>query len=142
MIKVLVVDDSPTSSTLLKHILDADPEVSVVGMAENGTQAVRMAGELQPDVITMDVVMPDMDGVEATRRIMASTPVPIVVVTAHADRNEPRVAFEALKAGALEVVAKPVQAGSAVRDAWGHSLLNTVKAVAGVELKARGPVRR
>ena len=135
MIKVLVVDDSPTTSALLKHILDADPDMSVVGMAVNGKQAVRMAGELTPDVITMDVVMPDMDGVEATRQIMATAPVPIVVVTAHADTNEPRVAFEALKAGALEVVAKPVDAGRASQEAWGQSLVNTVKAVAEVNLK-------
>jgi len=136
MIKVLVVDDSPTTSALLKHILETDPGVKVVGMAVNGKQAVQMAGELVPDVITMDVVMPDMDGVEATRQIMAIAPVPIVVVTAHADANEPRVAFEALKAGALEVVAKPVEAGRAAQDAWGECLLNTVKAVAGVKLKS------
>ena len=135
MIKVLVVDDSPTTSALLKHILDADPDMSVVGMAVNGKQAVQMAVDLMPDVITMDVVMPDMDGVEATRRIMATAPVPIVVVTAHADTNEPRVAFEALKAGALEVVAKPVDAERATQDAWGQSLVSTVKAVAGVKFK-------
>ncbi|MCF8040624.1 MAG: response regulator [Desulfarculaceae bacterium] len=136
MIKVLVVDDSPTTSALLKYILETDPDVKVVGMAVNGKQAVQMAVELMPDVITMDVVMPDMDGVEATRQIMGIAPVPIVVVTAHADMNEPRVAFEALKAGALEVVAKPVDAGRATQDAWGESLLNTVKAVAGVDLKS------
>ena len=135
MIKVLVVDDSPTTAKLLKHILETDPDVSVVGTAVNGVEAVRLAGELMPDVITMDVVMPDMDGVEATRRIMAATPVPIVVVTAHANMDEPRVAFEALKAGALEVVAKPVEVGAAIQDSWGRSLLNTVKAVAEVKFK-------
>ena len=135
MIKVLVVDDSPTTSALLKYILEADPDIKVIGMAENGQQAVKMAVELMPDVITMDVVMPDMDGVEATRQIMAIAPVPIVVVTAHADMNEPRVAFEALKAGALEVVAKPVDAGRVAQDAWGQSLLQTVKAVSRVKLK-------
>lgn len=133
MIKVLVVDDSPTISELLRYILDADPDVTVIGVAVNGKQAVQMAAELMPDVITMDVVMPDMDGVEATRQIMAATPVPIVVVTAHADINEPRVAFEALKAGALEVVAKPVDAGRAAQASWGQSLLCTVKAVAEVK---------
>ncbi len=135
MIKVLVVDDSPTISELLCHILDADPELSVVGRAANGLAAVQMARELKPDVITMDVVMPDMDGVEATRRIMASAPLPIVVVTAHADSEEPRVAFEALKAGALEVVAKPVDMTPAGRESWGQCLVRTVKAVAGVKLR-------
>lgn len=139
MIKVLLVADSPASATLLKHMLAADPEVSVVGTAPNATQAARMAEDLHPDVVTMDVVMPDMDGVEATRLIMATAPVPIVVVTAHADMCELRMAFEALKAGALEVVAKPTQAGNAAREAWGRGLLNTVKAVAGVELKPLEP---
>ncbi|MBU2517948.1 MAG: response regulator [Proteobacteria bacterium] len=133
MIRVLVVDDSPTTSELLIHILDSDPEITVVGRAADGNQAVKMAQELGPDVITMDVVMPDMDGVEATRRIMSTTPVPIVVVTAHADSDEPRVAFEALKAGALEVVAKPVDMGQDNQGIWGQSLVLTVKAVAGVK---------
>ncbi|MBU1276505.1 MAG: response regulator [Proteobacteria bacterium] len=133
MIRVLVVDDSPTTSELLIHILDADPEITVVGRAADGNQAIKMAQELSPDVITMDVVMPDMDGVEATRRIMSTTPVPIVVVTAHADSDEPRVAFEALKAGALEVVAKPVDMGQDNQGIWGQSLVLTVKAVAGVK---------
>lgn len=135
MIRVLVVDDSPTTAELLTHILDADPGITVVGRAADGTQAVKMAQELRPDVITMDVVMPDMDGVEATRRIMASAPVPIVVVTAHADSNEPRVAFEALKAGALEVVGKPSDMARAGEDSWGQSLVRTVKDVAGVKLR-------
>lgn len=133
MIRVLVVDDSPTTSELLIHILGADPEITVVGRAADGNQAIKMAQELSPDVITMDVVMPDMDGVEATRRIMSTKPVPIVVVTAHADSDEPRVAFEALKAGALEVVAKPVDMGHDNQGIWGQSLVLTVKAVAGVK---------
>lgn len=106
--------------------------MEVVGQAVDGAQAVEMAARLKPDVITMDVVMPDMDGVEATRRIMAANPVPIVMVTAHADSREPAVAFEALKAGALEVVAKP---GAPGRDHnWEESLVATVKAMAGLRV--------
>ncbi|MCB2227894.1 MAG: response regulator [Desulfarculaceae bacterium] len=133
MIKVLVVDDSPTTRELLAHILDQEPGMEVVGRASNGAQAVELAARLEPDVITMDVVMPDMDGVEATRRIMASNPVPIVMVTAHAGSGEPKVAFEALKAGALEVVAK--SGGAPDRDPdWEQRLVATVKAMAGVSV--------
>ena len=132
MIKVLVVDDSGTTRELLAHILDQDPEMEVVGQASDGAQAVQLASQLAPDVITMDVVMPDMDGVEATRRIMAVNPVPIVMVTAHADSREPAVAFEALKAGALEVVAKP---GALGRDKdWQERLVATVKTMAGLQV--------
>ncbi|MCF8033578.1 MAG: response regulator [Desulfarculaceae bacterium] len=132
MIKVLVVDDSVTTRELLVHILGQDPEVEVVGQASDGARAVEMAGRLKPDVITMDVVMPDMDGVEATRRIMASQPARIVMVTAHADSSEPAVAFEALKAGALEVVAKPGEPG---RDHdWESRLVDTIKAIAGLPM--------
>ena len=134
MIKVLVVDDSPTTLELLIHILQGDPEIEIVGKATDGAQAVEMAVRLKPDVITMDVVMPDMDGVEATRRIMAANPVPIVMVTAHANIREPAVAFEALKAGALEVVAKPGELGWENDTSWGSNLVATIKAVAGMKV--------
>jgi len=139
MIKVLVVDDSATTRELLAHILDQDQDMEVVGQASDGGQAVELAARLRPDVITMDVVMPDMDGVEATRRIMAANPLPIVMVTAHADSREPAVAFEALKAGALEVVAKPSELGR--NREWESKLVATVKAVAGLTVAPRAPER-
>jgi two-component system chemotaxis response regulator CheB len=74
MIRVLIVEDSPTSRAWLKQLLGEDPEIQVVGQAVDGQQAVDMAARLQPDLITMDVVMPDMDGLEATRQIMARWP--------------------------------------------------------------------
>ena len=107
MLRVLVVEDSQTVRELLVTLLEQDPDIRVVGQAANGAEAVEMTAELEPDVITMDVVMPDMDGLEATRRIMGERPTPIIFVTAHADSPEFVVVFEAMKAGALEVLGKP-----------------------------------
>ena len=135
MIKVLVVEDSPTVRELLVHLLNQDPDIQVVGYAENGIQAVETAAQLKPDLITMDVVMPDMDGLEATRKIMHSHPTPILIVTAHADSPELNVAFEAMEAGALDVVPKLKGFGEEAED-WEQELINKVKELAVIKVKA------
>ena len=132
MIRVLVVEDSPTVHQLLVSLLEADPEIRVVGEATNGRQAVELASQLHPDLITMDVVMPDMDGLEATRRIMAQRPTSILIVTAHIDSPELNIAFEALKAGALDIVAKPRVLGEELPGDWGRELVAKVKALANI----------
>ena len=107
-INVLVVDDSPIFSEAIKHILEADKSFRVVGVASHGQQAVEMTRRLRPQVITMDVHMPVMDGLAAIEAIMADVPTPILVVT-----SDPRAAsgdelhFEALRRGALDVFPKP-----------------------------------
>jgi chemotaxis response regulator CheB len=131
-IRVLVVEDSPTARALLVCLLEDDPEIQVVGQATDGHQAVEMAAQLQPDLITMDAVMPDMDGLEAIRRIMAQRPTPILIVTAHADSPELNVVFEAMKAGALDVVTKPTGFDELKNSGWEHELVAKVKALAGV----------
>ena len=131
-IRVLVVEDSPTAQQLLVYLLEGDSDIQVVGQASSGRQAVEMVTKLEPDLITMDVVMPDMNGLEATRQIMAQRPTPILIVTAHADSPELNVAFEAMKAGALDVVAKPVGFGDEEDEEWGRELVSKVKALAGV----------
>ncbi len=133
MIRVLVAEDSPTARALLVYLLEEDPEIQVVGQATDGCQAVEMAARLRPDIITMDMIFPDMNGLEATRRIMAQHPTPILIVTAHADSPELHVAFEAMKAGALDVVAKPAGFGEeANNDDWEQGLVAKVKALASV----------
>lgn len=132
MIRVLVVEDSPTARALLVYMLEEDPEIQVVGQATDGRQGVEMAARLQPDMILMDVVMPDMDGLEATRRIMRERPTPILIVTAHVDSPELNVVFEAMKAGALDVAPKPVGFGEEENGDWERELILKVKALAGV----------
>ena len=100
MIRVLIVDDSPTVAYLLRSILQSDPEVRVVGEARTGEDGVAQCQQLQPDLVTMDVEMPGMGGLEAIRQIMDVSPRPIVVVTAVEARRLMAVSFRALELGA------------------------------------------
>ncbi|MGD8627211.1 MAG: chemotaxis protein CheB, partial [Anaerolineae bacterium] len=106
-IRVVVVDDSPTVRQLLVAILQDCDDIQVVGTGQNGQDAVRLAQRMRPDVLTMDVRMPIMDGLEATRRIMRQVPTPIVIVTGNLMHADIDVTFEALRAGALTVVLTP-----------------------------------
>lgn len=135
MIKVLVVEDSPTARPLLVKVLEEDPEIKVAGQATGGHQAVEMAARLRPDLVTMDVVMPDMDGLEPTRRIMAQCPTPILFVTAHAYSQELNVVFEAMKAGALDIAAKPAGFGEHGSGDWNRDLVTKLKALASGRLR-------
>jgi two-component system, chemotaxis family, protein-glutamate methylesterase/glutaminase len=134
LLRVLVVDDSPAQRGVLVALLEADPELQVVAVAGDGTEAVRAAALHKPDVITMDLHMPRMDGLEATRRIMQETPTPIVMVTATARREDQQLVFEALQAGVLAVVAKPVGANGQPQVA---ELRRTVKSMAQVKVIRR-----
>ncbi len=106
-IRVVVVDDSPTARELLVAILQRAEGIQVVGVGRDGEEAVRLTRRLHPDVVTMDIRMPTMDGLEATRCIMRDVPTPIVIVTASLMRADMDLTFEALRAGALAVASKP-----------------------------------
>lgn len=106
-IRVLIAEDSPTYRELLVTILQNEPDLQVIGTARNGVEAVRLARRLKPDVITMDVFMPEMDGFEATRQIMTESPCPVVIISASTDKDQRDLTFNALKAGALSVLEKP-----------------------------------
>lgn len=105
-IRVLVAEDSPTVRYHLAQIINGSPGLTVVGEARDGAEALEMAASLKPDVISMDIQMPRLDGLEATRRIMARCPTPIVMVSGLLD-DEVELSFQAIEAGALAVVPKP-----------------------------------
>jgi two-component system chemotaxis response regulator CheB len=137
MIRVLVVDDSSTVRELLVHILGSAPGLAVVGSAANGEEALRLAHELRPDVITMDLHMPRMDGFEAIRHIMQSCPTRIVVVSGSDSRAEVDAGFRAIEAGALMLAGRPRAVGSPGHAESARALVRTVKAMAEVRVVRR-----
>jgi two-component system chemotaxis response regulator CheB len=135
MIRVLIVDDSPTLRHLIRAILESDPALRVVGEARHSDEAVALAHKLQPDIITMDIHMLQADGYQATRRIMAESPRPIVVLSDSKSNLEPANSLEALNAGALIVVGKPH--GLPGADPQADQLIAQVKTMAEVKVVRR-----
>jgi len=136
-IRVLIVEDIRVIAEYLTHVLRSDPQLDVVGVVADGEAAIEAALSLQPDVITMDINMPKMDGFEATRRIMEVRPVPIVIVCGGLSTDEVAIKFHALEAGALAVVARPGGPGSIGQDASIRDLLDTVKLMSEVRVVRR-----
>jgi two-component system chemotaxis response regulator CheB len=136
-IRVLIVEDSPTVRQLLEHILNADPALQVIGHASDGDEAVELVRQQRPDIVTMDLHMPRMNGIEAVRIIMETAPTPIVVVSGQLAPADLDQTFQALTAGALAVVEKPAGLGGdlALR------LVQTVKLMAEVKVVRRWPKR-
>jgi len=103
LIKVLIVDDNSLCRKILVDILSSDDEIEIAGEAENGRQAIDMVNKLCPDIITMDAVMPVMDGLETIKHIMSTKATPILVIS---DINDSNLAFSAIAEGALETISK------------------------------------
>jgi two-component system chemotaxis response regulator CheB len=141
MIRVLVADDSATVRELLVAILESDPGIRVVGHAKNGREAVDMARGLRPDVITMDVQMPEMDGFAATKEIMVEAPTPIIIVSSSSRGRDVDLSLNALRAGALMVVPKPDDPSSPLFNGRQEQFLAMAKAMAGVKVVRRWAVR-
>src|SRR3989339_1383059 len=107
IIKILMAEDSPVQAALIRAILESQPDMEIIGHAQNGEEAIKLAASLKPDIITMDIEMPKIDGLEATRQIMRNSPVPIVILSSYVNDSEMRVPFHALDYGALAVLQKP-----------------------------------
>ena len=105
--RVVIVDDSASARHMLSALLQSASEMSVVGVATEGQDGVHLVSRLRPDVVLMDIAMPGMDGLAATRAIMDQAPTPIVIVSSSLTRRDVDLTFQALEAGALTVVRKP-----------------------------------
>lgn len=105
--RIAIVNDVGMIAEALRRIVTAEPEYDVAWIARDGAEAVKMCAADRPDLILMDIIMPVMDGVRATRAIMAGTPCPILILTASVTENAAMV-FEAMSAGALDAISTPV----------------------------------
>jgi two-component system chemotaxis response regulator CheB len=139
MIKVLVVEDSPVVREFLIHILNSAPEIQVIDTAINGKKAIEAVQNRRPDIITMDIHMPEMDGFEATRRIMETQPIPIIIVSGSSSADEVAKSFQAVEAGALAVIARPKGIGHPDYEATAKELIQTVKLMSEVKVVRRWP---
>jgi two-component system chemotaxis response regulator CheB len=139
MIKVVIVEDSPVAREFLIYILTSDPAIQVVGVAGNGVEALAVVARVRPDVITMDIHMPVMDGFEATRRIMETVPTPIVIVSGSTTATEVASTFRAHEVGALAVVLRPPGMDHAAFEACEKELLRTVKLMSEIKVVRRIP---
>ena len=137
MISVYIVDDSAVARQYLKHILETDASIKVIGEASSGEEAVEFVKAERPDVITMDIRMSGMDGHEATSRIMETHPVPIVIVSANYNRDQVEQSFRAMEAGALAIVEKPPGIGHSDYERSTHELISTVKLMSEVRVVRR-----
>lgn len=135
LVQVLVVEDSLTTRRFLVDLINTMPGMMVMGEAEDGLQALRLADELRPDVISMDIQMPHMDGLQATQHIMANTPTPIVVVSAGVGQREVDYALLAIEAGALAAIEKPT--ATPQDEAKRQEYLRLLRLMAGVTVVRR-----
>ncbi len=131
-LRVLVVEDSLTMRERLLEVLRADPQIEVVGQASDGREAIELCQQLRPDVVTLDMVLPVMSGLATTEYIMAYCPTPILVVSSSFNRGALFKTFEALNAGAVEVMEKPRV--DEVDEEWNARLLSTVKLVGRIKV--------
>lgn len=137
MINILITEDSDVVAALLQGIFQAEPDMRVIGRARNGREAVTLVNELKPDLVTMDIRMPVMDGFEATRMIMATQPLPIVVISSSVDDEELRITFRAIEEGALAVMEKPRGLTHPDFSRMRRDLVDTVRAMAEVKVVRR-----
>jgi len=137
LVKVLVVEDSITTRRFLVNLVNNTPDLMVCGEASNGLEAIQMVEQLKPHVVSMDIQMPRMDGIEATKQIMAIKPTPVVVASAGLGQKEVDFAMLAIEAGALAAIEKP--SGSPQDKAKRDEFLQLLRLMARVRVIRRNP---
>jgi two-component system, chemotaxis family, protein-glutamate methylesterase/glutaminase len=135
MIRVLIAEDSPLIAIMMRELLNQDPEIEVVGWAKNGQEAIQLRNSLNPDVITMDLNMPVLGGLQAIEAIASTHPVPILAVSQTIENRGSHVAFEALRNGAADIMGKPSGYGDTSFRKIKEELISRLKIVARIKPK-------
>ncbi len=139
-VRVMLVEDSLVVRQLLAHIVSRDPRLALVAAVDSGEEALREIHRVQPDVISMDIRLPGIDGLETTRRIMAERPTPIVVVADAIEDSSLKISMNALRAGALSVVEKPVGTGHRAYEAIADQICTQLRIMSQVPVIRRRPI--
>lgn len=139
-IRVLVVDDSPLMREMISDVLGEAPGLEVAGVARDGREALAQVDALKPDVVTLDVQMPGMDGLATLSEILARAPIPVIMVSALTQLGA-TTTLEALEIGALDYVAKP-EGAAGVQAALREELVRKIRVVAGVNVPRMLEIRR
>ncbi|MBE9166804.1 chemotaxis-specific protein-glutamate methyltransferase CheB [Pleurocapsales cyanobacterium LEGE 06147] len=136
-IKVLLVEDSPIALEILQRLLQSSPEISVVGTASNGKEALEMIPKVQPNIICTDLHMKGMNGLELTQQVMAKFPRPILVISNSVHQKDADNIFKLLQAGAIDVFPKPITGMPSDYEQVKQKLINKLKVLAGVSVFTR-----
>jgi two-component system chemotaxis response regulator CheB len=131
-IRVLVIEDSLTIRKRMLEVLAADPDIDIAGEAADGQRGVELCQQLRPDVVTLDMIMPLMNGLEATEFIMAYCPTPILIVSASTNRGDLFKTYDALAAGALDALDKPQE--NELDNVWERKLVANVKLISRIRV--------
>lgn len=135
-IRVLIVEDSAFMRKILTDILNSDPEISVIGFARNGKEAIEKVRLLDPDIVTMDVEMPIMNGIEALSIIMQSNPLPVVMLSSHTAAGT-EATLSALELGAVDFIEKPTSVYAVAPQLLKEQLHSKIKVAAGAKIEKK-----
>ncbi len=139
--RVLICEDSLAYATALSRFLEHDEEIEVIGIAPTGEKAIADVERLEPDLLTLDMQLPGMDGLEVVERLMGATPLPIVVLSSKVARGSER-AVAALAAGALEVLAKDMLRLDSPGDLWAQAMRSRLRRLSSMRVARAGITRR
>ena len=130
VIKVLLVEDSPVAINIYEKMLNSSPHIEVIGKASNGKEGIDAVYKLKPDVICTDLQMPVMDGVEFTKQVMAYCPTPVLILSNNVQKDDVENIYEVMKAGAVDVMAKPRTALGNNSDSMENELVIKIRVLA------------
>ncbi|MBE9043326.1 response regulator [Pleurocapsales cyanobacterium LEGE 10410] len=135
-IKVLLVEDSDVAINIYEKMLNSSSRIEVVGKAKNGKEGLELVSQLNPDVICTDLQMPQMDGLEFTKQVMAHYPTPILVLSNGVQQTDVDNIYEVMKAGAVDVMAKPQTAMGGSSESMQNELIVKIRVLATKKVSA------